>query len=331
VSIKTFGRKGEVETIRRAIADTARGAGGCLVVNGVAGVGKSHLIRAAIDLAGAHGLAVAAREAFRNDLNAPLVTLAGALRNCTPPTPVFDWLAETSDNAYVTLERLRESLENFTAERPLVIVIDDAHWMDELSALAIRELVPALASSPVRWIFARRTTTTDTAGQQALDWLSRDGADQVRLDALDDAAIDLLCADVVGAAVDNTVLALVGSCAGNPLQVENLLTALRMGDQLVVRDGVGTVVGDQLPASFITTVQELLKLLSDEARQLVRTGSLFDRPFSVDAVAHLMDRPPATLIPFIEEATNARILSEDGDSLTFLHDLVRQAVYGTLP
>jgi DNA-binding CsgD family transcriptional regulator/tetratricopeptide (TPR) repeat protein len=331
VSGSTFGRERELETVRRTIADTARGAGGCLVLNGVAGVGKSHLIRAAIEMAGAHGLAVAAREAFRSDLNAPLVTLAGALRDCRPPTPAFGWLAETSDNAYVTLERLRESLENFAAHRPLVIVIDDAHWMDELSALAVRELVPALASSPVRWIFARRTPTADTAGQQALDWLSRGPAEQIHLDILDDAAVDLLCAEVVGAEVDNTVLALVGSCAGNPLQVENLLTALRMGDQLVVRDGVATVVGTELPASFITTVQELLKLLSGDARRLVQNGSLFGRPFSVDAVAHLMDRPPAALIPLIEEATGAKILSEDGDSLTFLHDLVRQAVYGTLP
>jgi DNA-binding CsgD family transcriptional regulator/tetratricopeptide (TPR) repeat protein len=331
VSRSTFGRRRELEKVRAAVADTARGAGGCLVVNGVAGVGKSHLLRAAIDIAGEYGVAVAAREAFRSDLNAPLITLAGALRRCTPATSSFGWLAEPSDNAYVTLERLRESLENFAAEQPLVVVIDDAHWMDELSALAVRDLVPALASSPVRWIFARRTPAADTAGGQALDWLCRETADGIHLDVLDDAAVDLLCTEVLGAEVDNTVLALVASCAGNPLQIENLLTALRLGDQLVVSDGVATVVGTELPASFITIVQELLKLLSDDARRLVRNGSLFARPFSVDAVAHLMARTPESLIPLIEEATSAKILSEDGDSLTFVHDLVRQAVYGTLP
>jgi len=330
VSGHTFGRERELEAIRLAIADTASGAGGCLVLNGTGGIGKSHLVHAAIEIAGSYRVAVAAREAFPTDLTAPLVTLAGALRDCRPRTSSFGWLYDARDTSYRMLEQLRESLEDFAAGQPLVVVIDDAHWMDELSALAVRELVPALASSPVRWLFARRPAPADTAGQQALNWLCRTTADQIFLDVLDDTAVGQLCTEAVGAEVDNTVLALVASCAGNPLQIEQLLTALRVSDQLLISDGVATVVGAELPSSFVAGVQEVLARLSDGTRRLVQDGSLFGRPFSVDAVARLMQRAPAELVPLIEEATAATILTEDGDALTFAHDLVRQAVYGTL-
>ena len=100
-----FGRDHELALIRRALEDTAAGAGGCHVLTGTAGIGKSRLLRAAGDQADRLGIAVAAREAFQHDLAAPLVTLAGALRNCSPPTGEFGWLTrpERHDDPYLIL------------------------------------------------------------------------------------------------------------------------------------------------------------------------------------------------------------------------------------
>lgn len=318
-------------TIRRVLRETADGAGGCLLIDGPAGIGKSHLLRAAAELAGASGIAVAFREAFRLDLAAPLVTLAGALRSCRPATTEFEWLSghQDRDHQYQTLERLRTSLEDAAARRPLLIVIDDAHWMDELSALAVRELVPALASSPVRWLFASSPVSHETAGRQTLTWLSRDGNEPIHLGVLDDAATTRLSTEVVGAEVDNTVLALTAGCGGNPLRIGQLLTALRATRQLVVSGGVATVVGEELPSSFIDTVQDLLGSRSAQAQQLLRATSVFDRPFSIDAAARLVGRAPAELFALVEEA-DPDFLTEVDDGLTYAHELVRQAVYNTL-
>jgi len=327
----TFGRARELAVIRRALDETADGAGGCLLLYGPAGIGKSHLLRVATELAGPLKIAVACREAFKLDLAAPLVTLAGTLRTCEPATTEFDWLAERpeGEDQYHTLERLRASLENAAARSPLLIVIDDAHWMDELSALAIRELVPALASSPVRWLFASRPTSRETPGRQTLAWLARDWTTPVQVGVLDDAAIAELCADLVGAEADNTVLALTAGCGGNPLRIEKLLTALRVTGQLVVNGGRATVVGSELPSSFIDTIKDVLASLSEDAQWLLRASSVFARPFSVGAAARLVGRAPAELFPLIDEAV-ADFLTEDADGLTFAHDRVRSAVYHTL-
>jgi len=317
--------------IRRALGETVAGAGGCLVLDGPPGIGKSHLLRAATTIAGSLKIAVASREAFKLDLAAPLVTLAGALRNCYPQTTEFEWLSERPghEDQYQTLERLRASLENVAARRPLLIIIDDAHWMDELSALAVRELVPALASSPVRWLFASRPMSRETPGQQALAWLSRDWTAPIHLGVLDDTAVTQFSAQVLGAEVDNTVLALTAGCGGNPLRIRNLLTALRVTNQLVVNGGTASVVGSELPSSFIDTVGDVLASLSAQTQALLRASSVFDRPFSIEAAARLTGRAPVELFPMIDEAVGD-FLTDDGDGLTFAHDLVRKAVYNAL-
>ncbi|WP_432991235.1 AAA family ATPase [Dactylosporangium sp. CA-233914] len=326
----TFGRDRELAVLHRAVTGAAAGFGGCTIVRGAAGIGKSNLMQAAVRFAGARGVAVAARAAFELDRAAPLITLASALAQLQPPEPAIGWVRQESDAQYRTLERLGAALEDYAARHPLVIAIDDAQWMDELSALAVAELVPALASSPVHWLFAHRPAPAGTPGQQLMERLARDGHELLTLATLDDEAVRRLCAQVVGADVDNTVLALAGGCDGNPLQVEQLVRTLHLTGQLVVADGIGTVVGEELPSSFITIVEQMLHGLSSDTQELLQAASVFGRPFGVEAVAELLDVRPATLFKQIREATGARILVEDGTELTFVHDLVRLAVYGTL-
>jgi DNA-binding CsgD family transcriptional regulator len=328
--LTTFGRDPELAVLREVIADTARGAGGCVVLTGSAGIGKSHLLRDAVGCARDRGLAVATRAAFELDRAAPFITLASALQQIRPATSSFGWIAETNESGFRTLDRLTTALEEFAAERPLLIAIDDAQWMDEFSALAMRELATALASSPVRWLFARRPAQTETPGQQLADRLIREGAPQIVLGRLDDGAVAKLCAQAAAADVDNTVLALAGGCDGNPLQVEQLIRALRMTRQLLVRDGIATVVGEQLPSSFITVVEQMMSGLSVQARRMLGAGAVFGGPFTVDTVARLLGVRPAALLPQVTEATEAKVLIDDGAGLTFVHELVRQAVYGTL-
>jgi len=334
---RIVGREPEIEFLRRVVDDTANGAGGWHVLTGVAGIGKSQLLRLAVDHAAKQGLAVAAREAFRLDQAAPLVTLAGALRDCRPATSAFAWLTrhepELAD-PLGTLHRLRTSLEKAASERPLLIVVDDAQWMDELSALAVRELVPALASSPVRWLFAHRPPSAEdreTPGHQLLRWLLRDGGAELSLGVLGDHAIAQLSADLVGAEVDNTVLALAASCGGNPLRTEQLLKALVATGQLVVAGGIGSVIGDDLPSSLVGSVREVLDALSDPAGWLLRAASVFGRPFHPGELAQLTGRDSAELFPLIGEATTDFLVEDAGGGFTFAHDLVRQAVYSMLP
>lgn len=329
--LTTFGRDRELTVLRAVISSAADGIGGCAVVTGPPGIGKSHLLREVIKDAEPRGVAVAMRETSEYDRAAPFTTLASTLRRIQPVTTAFDWLRETRDDGYPTLEMLATTLGEHAAGQPLVIVIDDAQWMDEFSVLAVRELVTTLASSPVYWLFARRPAPLDTPGQQFVQRLVAAGtAQETRLGALGDDAVARLCAQVVGAEVDNTVLALTGWCDGNPLEIEQLIRTLTLTGQLVVSDGVATVVGGELPSSFITIVEQTLERLGTPTRQLLRAGSVFGRPFTVDAVARLLEVNAAAVLPWVDTAMAARVLTDGEEGLDFVHDLFRQAVHATL-
>ncbi|MFC3989348.1 ATP-binding protein, partial [Actinoplanes siamensis] len=337
MSWRLLGRETEVELLTRILDDTAAGAGGWHTLTGPPGIGKSRLLRDVVRLAARRDLTVAAREAFHLDQAAPLVTLAGALRDCTPATAAFGWLAHREPerfDPFGTLQRLRASLEQAARERPLLIVIDDAQWMDELSALAVRELIPALESSPVRWLLAHRPPSAqdrEKPGHQLIRRLTRDGAAPIRLGVLDETTIARLSADVVGAEVDNTVVALAASCGGNPLRTGQLLRALVATGQLVVTDGVGSVVGGDLPSSFVDSVREVVDTLSEPAAWMLQAASVFGRPFGVEEAARLAGRPVAELYPLVREAMTDFLVEDGAGGLAFAHDAVRQAVYSLLP
>jgi len=80
------------------------------------------------------------------------------------------------------IDRIAEALEHYTADTPIVVVIDDAQWTDEFSVLALRVLVhtlvllscavaagPAPGTGPVGRAGGHRLAGEQGAGQLTLD------------------------------------------------------------------------------------------------------------------------------------------------------------------
>jgi ATP/maltotriose-dependent transcriptional regulator MalT len=324
------GRDGILAELRAVLAATAAGTGGCLVVTGAPGIGKTRLLTAAAQQADALGLAVAAAGAAELDRVAPMRTLASALRAARPAPIDLSGLQTDPNSRFSQIDRIGEALEEYTADRPLLVIIDDAQWTDELSVLALRVLVPILSSAPVRWLLARRPVPARSPAQETIDWLIKEGAEEICLHPLDEPAVRQLCSNILGAAADATVLALAARCGGNPFLLNQLLDTLREAEQLVVSDGVATVVGDELPLSFVSAVDQRLRALSGEAQTLLQVGSVFGRPFTVHAAARLAGVPATALVGAADEAVAAGLLAEQGAELSFCHDLLREAVYAKM-
>jgi ATP/maltotriose-dependent transcriptional regulator MalT len=324
------GRDFERAQLAAMVLGTAAGAGGCTVLTGPPGIGKSCLLDLVRPQALPLGVAVAPGRATELDRVVPLTTLIATLQQCQPDTVDLADLKEHRADRFWYVDRLGEALETCAAERPLLVVIDDAHWADEFSAFALRVLVPELSSAPLHWLLARRPVPAEAPAQQSIDWLVEEGAEHLRLTPLDEGSVNQLCSIVLGARPDATVLGLAGRCGGNPFLVEQMLVAMRGSGQLLISSGVATAVGDELPSSFLAAVEQRLRGLSAQARRLLQAGSIYARPFSVHTAAKLMGVRAADLVPAVEEVVAAGLLVELDDQLSFEHDLLREAIYNNM-
>src|SRR5262249_24095591 len=140
-------------------------------------------------------------------------------------------------NRFLLVDQMAVRLEDYARTQALLIILDDAQWADELTALTVRMLVPTLRSSPVLWLFARRPLPARVPAQLALDWLIEDGARRLPLDALPGDAMARLCADVLHAEPGPDVLELAARAAGNPFLLLELLEALRAAGRVRVAGG----------------------------------------------------------------------------------------------
>ncbi|HEY6959469.1 MAG TPA: adenylate/guanylate cyclase domain-containing protein [Candidatus Limnocylindria bacterium] len=167
---------------------------------------------------------------------------------------------------------LRGLLALSTVRTPVVIALEDLHWVDETSVQVLRELVRDIPS--LRCL----VVTTSRPGWEP-PWPS----ERRLLDAFDDATSRTLMEAMIDAPVDAALSdAVLGRTGGNPFFIEEVLRELRDGGALAERDGrvVSTGPGtDRLP----TTVQEVLEArldrLPDAARQVARPASVIGRTF----------------------------------------------------
>lgn len=308
------GRDAELGLLRAAIRRLADGQGQVVLVRGMPGVGKTRLLA----------------EAVRNT-GFDVRHAAGELdRRAVPFAPLLDALPEAAgddDRRYYVLSRLQEAL----GDRPMVIVVDDLQWCDPGTLLALRTLPAREAGRPVLWLLATRTEAADADVRSALAVLEDNGARTIELAPLDDATAVAIAADHLGAALDEELTDLVRSAEGRPLLLQELLFGLREEGAVATVDGVAHLTGRHLPARFRHSILRRLASVADTTHELVQVASVLARHVAPDELADLIGLPVATLVPAIQEALAADLLTEDGAGLTFRHDLVREAVESEVP
>src|SRR3954469_22505790 len=153
-SSRLLEREHELEAIRRTLAGSAQGAGGLVVIDGPAGVGKTALLDAALAIAQEENLLVlrargaelerafgfgVVRQLFDSVLRAdgfdPAALFTGAARFAAPLLEVaVDGVpARPPEDPFAARHALYWLTANLAAERPLAVLVDDGHWADAAS------------------------------------------------------------------------------------------------------------------------------------------------------------------------------------------------------
>src|SRR5882762_8717219 len=199
------GRDAELALVRGELERLSDGAEAVVVVEGAAGMGKSRLLAEAAAIARSLGIRVGISAADSSETMVELATLLAALFDGAEPLldpREFTTLHAPPEQRFWLLRDLQALLERAALESPLLIAMDDAHWVDAGTAASIRTLPMRLMGLPIAWIIALRPPRESTPLVHALEQLKRNGAQTIVLGPLDDDAIAQLATDLLAARPD---------------------------------------------------------------------------------------------------------------------------------
>jgi len=324
------GREAEQKMVRDLLRRAHQGMGGVILVDGEPGIGKSLLLRDAIGEAADQGFSLAAGVADQLGQAIPFFALRAALREpfagLTADYPGRD----LPDATAWWMTRIRAHLEQRAAAAPVLVCLDDLHWASPATLAVLRALPRDLKRYPVAWLLAR-SGIPQRAADHMFGLLEQDGAGRVTLSPLDADAVAAMLTDAFGAPPDQALAHLARGAAGNPSLVAELIGGLRDDHAVQVTGGRAALASARLPRRIHRLAQRRLDGLSQGARHLLVTASVLGPAFRLEDAAEMLGETPAMLLPSVQEAMDAAIVTVAEHAFAFRHQLLRRAVGEMIP
>jgi predicted ATPase/DNA-binding CsgD family transcriptional regulator len=349
-STSFVGREEELGRLQRGLQSAAAGQPGTLLIAGEAGVGKTRLVHEFADRVGGEaqvmlgscipltggGLPYApivdALRPLARDLDpAELDELLGPtpddllrlLPGATPPPPRR--LAEpASEYAQVRLfELLLRFLDRLAQRRPVMLVLEDAHWADRstldllvfLIRMARQERLLVLATYRSDELHSQHPLRTVLA-ELDRSW----HLEHLELARFNRAELASLVGNILGhPAPPDMVQRIFTRSQGNAFLAEELLAA-----------EANTQPGRSLPRRLQAMLLARITALTADTRQVLRVAATVGRPIDHDLLAAVSQLPEERLVGAVREAVDRQLLVADQDAYRFRHVLVREAVYSEL-
>lgn len=364
-----IGRDRELAMLAAALAGAREGKGASILLRGDAGIGKSRLIKAFRDHIGNDGARLVTLQCSPMQTSTALHPMREVLEwiagvqtadtngvrraklerlfrtvwgvtderlpyllevlGPTDGTPVSDadGLSVPARRALVFHTLVERLFVLGSPTRPVVLLFEDVHWIDPSSAEVLRAF---FAEAPAHPAVVVATTRPDGPFDAVDDKVTRMDLERLPPDACGALARSL------GEAANLTPQELdlvVGKSDGVPLFVEEYaqMLAQESGRDAITR--AGGAVAD-IPVTLAGLVQSKIDRLPPAARRLAQAGATIGRAFPVDLAAAVVALAPPIddEVAALDRADLTVPERSAGESAycVFKHELVRDAVYGSL-
>jgi class 3 adenylate cyclase/tetratricopeptide (TPR) repeat protein len=219
-------------------------------------------------------------------------------------------------------------LEALARDRPLVLVLSDLHWGDDVVLELVDRLLAELRGLPFVLVATARPDLEER-------WTPAPGRHNVavlHLDPLDSDATTALVHEHLGEhATPGLVAELRDRSGGNPLFVEELAALIRDSEGEIDVQGARALASADLPVTLRGLVAARLDALAAAERAVLEDCAVVGSSGSVEAVVGLGD---AQSVSGAERALSTLadrdlVVLEDGE-FTFKSELIREVAYGTL-
>ncbi|TME70596.1 MAG: helix-turn-helix transcriptional regulator [Chloroflexi bacterium] len=314
------GRDPELRAIEEALATARLGRSARLVIRGEPGIGKTALLEHATAHAGEMRVLAARGVEFEAD-----VPFAGLHELLLPALAMLDRLPAMHAAALRSSLALGPRIEAdrlivgaavlslismYADDGPLLVMVDDAHWLDRASAEAIAFAIRRLVADPVAVVIAVREGEASPFLAAGIAELSLGGIDA------GSAATLLEAAGPSGIAAEQ-VERLVRATGGNPLA----LLELARGD-LQLSQPLDLPVATSVERSYLRRLESLPERIRQALLLMAASGS---------SDLALLNRAAAALgieaADVDEAARTSALVKPEGDRVAFTHPLARAAIY----
>lgn len=273
-------------------------------------------------IAAAPAAAEALAVAFAPYGNLPAVldpTLIEAL-----PLPAAERIADPELARSRLYQGIVDGLSRLASHRPLVLIVDDAHWLDAPSTVLLTMFAKTVRRSRV--LLAVGYREAELAPEAPLagalgELLADPSAVRIPLQGLGVEGVAALARDVTGADVPGeTVAMLLDRTGGNPFFVVELLRVLVAEH---------TLAPEHVPVRVQEVVRRRLAKLPGQVNAVIAVASVLGRDVSVPVLREVVQIDELALFDTLDTAVVSGILTatDDPGLLRFSHDLVRQTAY----
>ncbi|TMV07529.1 guanylate cyclase [Ruegeria sediminis] len=224
-----------------------------------------------------------------------------------------------SEQRDLVTQTMLEVLRHRASARPLLLVVEDAHWIDPSTARLLDRIVATCSDIRLMVLLTHRP---DWNG----DWTTQhNNVTTLNVRRLNtEQAIELI-KQVAGYVPDDEVVQdIVARTDGVPLYVEEVARA-------VTSDGAQAT--GEVPSSLQGAMMARLDAVSEEAKQTALTASVFGREFYSDVLASAMGWSEEKVSDILKDLCRSGLIYESGqrrNAYLFRHALLRDTAYQSM-
>ena len=353
------GRKSEQALVLEKWEVAKAGDGQVVLVSGEAGIGKSRFVRAIADALGGEPHTrwqVQCSPYHTSSTLYPVIQGLGRILELQPGdalerrrAKLASFLGETSrepgvlpvfaellsigsatdeslqrlspqERMSLTLSSLVERVLAIAQAAPLLLVIEDAHWIDPTTLDLLERLVARLSSARILMLVPHRP-------EWGADWPSRYGhVTSFTLGRLSRPQATELVRDLMGPDVaDELIGEIAERTDGVPMFVEEVARSL-------VESSPASAGSFLVPATLQGALVARLDALRPTCREVVQAGAVMGREFHTDVVARVCGKTRQETDAVLEDLARARLIvrSTVVQTVAFRHALIQDVAYQSL-
>jgi DNA-binding SARP family transcriptional activator/tetratricopeptide (TPR) repeat protein len=317
------GREADMQLLTSVLDHARAGRGRCCVLWGDAGIGKTRLAEELRKFGELQGVQVRRVGCRRGDAQRPLSVfveavpllrdMRGAL-GCSPDTMAdlqrltqFDVRSEAKHalemdpQSIFELIRLAifDLIDAVSEEQPLMLVVEDVHWMDAASARILGQIADWAVKKHLLLLFTSRMLENPL-----LDACTRSGLVAHHVRALSNEAATLLVEEMFDATNEQRDDEFLEWCRrvgdGNPFFLHEL-----------VKQWMETKQRHAIPPSLTAVIRDRFSRLSSEGTQLLQACATLGEHSTLPRIEKMLHQEPYMLLGAINELSKAAMLSPE--------------------